>query len=60
VVGIGQYTRPNRPQHTRFGRPKGVRCHLGPFIEDVEERLRDLIQWRDSCQTNPLDKETFF
>jgi hypothetical protein len=33
---------------------------LWPFIEDVDDRLPDVIPAQDSCQTNPLDKGTFF
>jgi hypothetical protein len=33
---------------------------FGPFIEDVDDRLRDAIRRRNSCQMNPLDKGTFF
>jgi len=33
---------------------------FGPFIEDMDDRLRDVIRRRNSCQTNPLDKGTFF
>ena len=40
--------------------PRGVRRHFRPFIEDVDDRLRDLIQERDSCQKYPLYKKTFF
>ena len=35
------------------------RCHYRPFIEDVDDRLPDLIQEGDSCQKYPLDSETF-
>ena len=47
MVGIDQYARPNRPRHPRLARPKGVRRHFRPFIEDVDDRLRDLIQESD-------------
>ena len=40
--------------------PRGVRRHFRPFIEDVDDRLPDLIQEGDSCQKYPLYKETFF
>ena len=60
MVGIDQYARPNRPRHPRLARPKGVRRHFRPFIEDVDDRLRDLIQESDSGQKYPLYKETFF
>ena len=39
--------------------PSGIRCHYRPFIEDVDDRLPDLIQERDLCQTYPLDKGLF-
>jgi hypothetical protein len=59
-LGIGEYTGPNRRRHPRLARPKSIQCHFRPFIEEADDRLRDLIQERDSCQNYPLDKETFF
>ena len=44
----------------RLARPSGSRRHFRPFIEDVDDRLPDLIQEGDSCQKYPLSKETFF
>ena len=40
--------------------PSASRRHFRPFIEDVDDRLPDLIQEWNSCQTKPLDKGTFF
>ena len=49
---------PSQPEREN---PNGIPRHLRPFIEDVDDRLHDLIQGdRDSCQKYPLDKETFF
>ena len=27
---------PNRPRHPRLARPRGLRRHFGPFIDDVD------------------------
>ena len=40
--------------------PNCIQRHFGPFIEDVDDRLPDLIQEWDRCQKNSLYKGTFF
>ena len=56
---IGQYAGPNRPRHPRLARPKSVRRHFRPFIEDVDDRLPDQIR-RAFMSKYPLNKGTFF
>ena len=46
-------------REARLTSASGVRRHFRPIIEDVDDRLPDLIQEWDLCQKNPLDKETF-
>ena len=71
---ISRYTRANfRPMLHVGNRTSTVRSDVSltdpmrlyrdgirPFIEDVDDRLPDLIRACDSCQTNPLAKGTFF
>ena len=57
---LAKYTGPNRRGHPRLARPRGVRRHVRPLIEYVDERLPDLTQVGDSCQKYPLNKGTFF
>ena len=54
MVGIGQYTGPNRRGHPRLARPRGVRRHFGPFIDEVDDRLRDLIQERERVRVRSI------
>ena len=39
--------------------PSRIRRRFRPFIEDVDDRLPDLIWVCGSCQTNPLSKGLF-